>query len=817
MNPERLHARKLEPGETIIKMADPKSLQFVAPIDEREVSKVASGQDVLVRLDAFPYYVYRAFHGVVAEVSLAGREGGRGDRVSRSRHLEGARRRPASQRRHQATKPTARLVRRGDNHSQSRHRYRLFPISQSRERSTSEELDRLLMISLVRGLVRGDLKRFIGLFAPYKNYVTGIVVLEFLVTLTNRLEPLFLLVFVNEVTVKTNLNMLLALVVTMVACAVSNYYLYGVAKYHRARLGQRKSLADLRRSLFARLLEQPPPFFESHAPGRLLALGTAEIDALDGITDALFGVQTVFAIVFIFGVCLAIDAQLALLLLVPLPVMGLLLALDRRMRARNSVALDKQSRLVSFLKQRLSNVITTQAFGREKSDNGLFGEMADELVEARARTEVLVQISLRILELTQVVVLAMILLAGGMRFVHRQNISLGAITAIFAYAISLFLEGCHIYHYVVRARLATVAFRRLFELLDAAPPVRDERGARELPVVKGRVVFDRVWFKYPTSTQWVLRDVSFDVKPGQFVAIVGLSGSGKSTLFRLLLRFYNANRGTVAIDGLDIRMVRLSSVRSQIALALQDAVIFDGTIADNIGYGRARAARRDVVAAARVAMAHDFIDRLPLGYDTIIGEGGADLSGGERQRIALARVVLKDAPVLLMDEVTSGLDAKTESDLGAALSAVTHDRTTICVSHRLTTVVNADRIIVMDQGRVVQQGKHAELYKQSGGLYRVLFDRQFNNPLESAAPNQAVPPALEAVSDFEAGLRHDSMPYDSAAAGSTVATYFFASAASFSRYFFVISSCSCFGTTAYLANSMVNVPLPCVAERRSVE
>jgi ABC-type multidrug transport system fused ATPase/permease subunit len=247
----------------------------------------------------------------------------------------------------------------------------------------------------------------------------------------------------------------------------------------------------------------------------------------------------------------------------------------------------------------------------------------------------------------------------------------------------------------------------------------------------GAIAFEDVSFRYSPDAPWALRGVSFEARPGQVVAVVGLSGSGKSTLFRLLLCLHEPTSGAVTLDGHDLGSLSLETARRQVGLATQDAVIFDTSIAENIRYGRPEARDDEVVSAAKAAIAHDFVERLPRGYETLVGEGGADLSGGQRHRIALARVILKNAPVLLLDEVSAGLDSRTEAELQVALSHVMRGRTTIVIAHRLSTVIGADRILVMDHGQVVQQGTHKELYCQKGGLYRVLFDLQFKGALES--------------------------------------------------------------------------------------
>jgi ATP-binding cassette subfamily B protein/subfamily B ATP-binding cassette protein MsbA len=321
---------------------------------------------------------------------------------------------------------------------------------------------------------------------------------------------------------------------------------------------------------------------------------------------------------------------------------------------------------------------------------------------------------------------ALIVIVGG-RLVLERRLGVGELTAIIAYLAAVYGPLSTIAHTTGQLQGSIAGARRVRAMLAIEPETAESPGAPGMPAmieamnVKGDVRFEDVGFSYPDGTA-VLHDITFEAKPGQMVALVGLTGAGKTTLVSLIPRFYNATAGRVLVDGVDVRQYRVRSLRDRIAIVLQEPTLFAGTIADNLRYGRLDASMAEIQDAARAAHAHDFITRLPKGYETEIAEAGASLSGGERQRLSVARALLKDAPILILDEPTSSLDSISEEIVFAALKRLRAGRTTIVIAHRLSTVRDADAILVLDGGRICAQGRHEELLTSSQ-LYRRMCAR----------------------------------------------------------------------------------------------
>jgi ATP-binding cassette, subfamily B, bacterial len=514
--------------------------------------------------------------------------------------------------------------------------------------------------------------------------------------------------------------------------------------------------ADLRTESFKHLLSLSLDYFGSKRTGDLIARIGSDSDrlsvflsmhALDFATDVLMIFMTA-------AVLFSINPLLALVTLIPLPF---IMWMIQSVRARLRLGFEKIDRswgeVTSVLADTIPGVRVVKAFAQERREVERFSEANKRNLEVNDKLNKLWSLFAPTVTLLTDVGL-LIVWACGVWLVSQGNITVGVLTAFIAYIGRFYGRLDSMSRIVSETQRAAAGAKRIFDILDHVSNVPEPVEPAPLPPLRGGLQMERVSFRYGSRS--VIRDLDLDIKPGEMIGLVGHSGSGKSTLVNLVCRFYDVSDGVIKLDGVDLRKFAVADYRRHIGLVLQEPFLFFGTVAENIAYGKPGATRDDIVAAARAAHAHEFILRLPHGYDSIVGERGQGLSGGERQRVSIARALLIDPKILILDEATSAVDTETEREIQRALDNLVKGRTTIAIAHRLSTLKKADRLVVMDRGRVVETGPHDELIAQQGAYWR-LYEAQ-QRQVEADEGGEVVGDAMSARPNAPLGASHAAHP-----------------------------------------------------------
>jgi ATP-binding cassette subfamily B protein len=559
---------------------------------------------------------------------------------------------------------------------------------------------------------------------PQRNAIVAILALTFLMAGANAAEPLALKFFFDQLAGGRDLGQLGKGIGALAALAILRELAHSLSDWlgWRTRIGLQYALLE---ATIGKLHKLPLRIQRSEGVGAIMTRLDRSIQGFVGaVTQILF--NTLPAIVFLVisvSIMLSLDWRLAVLTLVfaPIPALIAVRAAPEQMQRERSL-LDRWAKIYSRFNEVLSGILIVRSFSMEEIEKNRFlrdVSEANRLVVRGVATDAgYGATSNLVIALARIAAVAL----GGY-LAYRGEITVGTVIAFLGYVGGLFgpVQGLSgVYQTVNRA---SVSLEEIFRILDVQEHLGDSPDAVDAGDMRGDVSFENVHFRYEQEGRPLLNGVSLEAKAGETVAIVGPSGSGKTTLMALLMRFYDPQTGTIRIDGRDLRTIRQSSLRRNMSVVLQDPMLFNDTVRANIAYGRPEAAREEIEDAARAAYAHDFVLRLPEGYDTVVGERGALLSVGERQRITIARALLRDPRILILDEATSALDAESEEAVQAALDTLMKGRTTFVIAHRLSTVVNADQIVVLRDGLIIESGKYQELLEK-GGAFAALVIRQ---------------------------------------------------------------------------------------------
>lgn len=568
------------------------------------------------------------------------------------------------------------------------------------------------------------LKRLLSYIKPYKKDITITVSLMFLANMASLLGPYLVKVAMDDKIPNKDIRGLGILAVIFLLTLV----ITGICMKYRIRsmsmIGQ-NVLRKMRLDLFTNLQRLPFSYYDNRPHGKILVRVVNYINSLsDLLSNGLINLITdTLSLFMAIGFMLAIDVKLTLISIVGIPILLLVvMVLKKAQRKAYQILSSKQSNMNAYIHESINGIKVTQSFAREEENLRIFREVCDNY-----RTSWLKAVSIQFLlwpsvEIISTLTVSLIYIAG--IYYLSAEVSVGVLVAFVGYVWRFWNPILNIGNFYNSIITAMAYLERIFEAMDEKPVVTDLPGAKEMKTIEGDVEFRNITFEYEENKP-ILKDINFNVKAGETVALVGPTGAGKTTIVNLLSRFYNIENGTVLIDGTDISTVTLNSLRKQMGVMLQDSFIFSGTIMENIRYGKLDATDEEVIEAAKIVRAHDFICQLKDGYETEVNERGTRLSVGQRQLISFARALLADPKVLILDEATSSIDTKTEILLQEGLDNLLKGRTSFIIAHRLSTIKNSSQIMYIDKGVILEQGTHDELINRNGAYFK-LYNSQFD-------------------------------------------------------------------------------------------